>query len=192
MQLISKTKSVVSAIKFNLKVQSLPDRIYLRQVMLPEMASTKPANVLLAGTRRYTRRYPQCFDQTVTTVWTIDFDPSAARFGNAARHRVGDMCSVDEVFHDIRFDIIHINGILGFGVDTPESIRRMIEACHRAIQPDGYIMLGWDADRTPDPTLNPDITSRFVHTAFAGLPPRHTVTGLDGYDHVFDWFRRTD
>ena len=59
MPMITKTKSVVSAIRFNWQVQSLPDRVYLREVMLPAMARMKPANVLLAGTRRYTRRYPE-------------------------------------------------------------------------------------------------------------------------------------
>ncbi len=192
MPLITKTKSVVSAIKFNWQVQSLPDRVYLRQVMLPAMAKTKPANVLLAGTRRYTRRYHEIFDRDVTAVWTIDFDPAAARFGNGQLHRTGDMCQVDRVFRGVRFDMIHINGLLGFGVDTPESVREMTAACHRALQPGGYLMLGWDSDRTPDPINNEDITSCFSHTGFADAPARHSVTGIDGHDHVFDWFRRVD
>ncbi len=192
MPLITKTKSVVSAIKFNWQVQSLPDRVYLRQVMLPAMAKTKPANVLLAGTRRYTRRYHEIFDREMTAVWTIDFDPAAARFGNGQLHRTGDMCRVDQVFRGVRFDMIHINGLLGFGVDTHESVRDMFAACHRSLQPSGYLMLGWDADRTTDPTTNEDITSRFEHTSFIDAPMRHRVTGIDGHDHVFDWFRRVD
>ena len=190
MPLITKTKSVVSAIKFNWQVHSLPDRVYLRKVMLPAMARRKPANVLLAGTRRYTRRYHQVFDQEVTAVWTIDFDPTAAHFGNGQLHRTGDMCQVDQVFRGVRFDMIHINGLLGFGVDTPEAIHEMVAACHRSLQPSGYLMLGWDADRTSDPTTNDDIKSLFEHTGFIDAPARHQVTGIDGHDHVFDWFRR--
>ena len=192
MPMITKIKSVVSAIRFNWQVQSLPDRVYLREVMLPAMARMKPANVLLAGTRRYTRRYPELFDREVTAVWTIDFDPAAARFGNGQLHRTGDMCKVDQVFRGVRFDMIHVNGLLGFGVDTPESIRAMITACHRSLQPSGYLMLGWDSDRTPDPTHNEEITTRFEHTGFLDAPARHTVTGIEGHDHVFDWFRRGD
>lgn len=188
--MITKTKSVVSAIRFNWQVQSLPERVYLRQVMLPAMARMTPANVLLAGTRRYTRRYPELFDREVTAVWTIDFDPAAARFGNGQLHRTGDMCKVDQVFRGVRFDMIHINGLLGFGVDSPDSILAMIKACHRVLQPSGYPMLGWDSDRTSDPTHNKDITSRFEHTGFLDAPARHTVTGIEGHDHVFDWFRR--
>ena len=192
MSFTSKTKSAVSAIKFNWQVQSLPDRVYLKQVMLPAMARMKPANVLRAGTRRYTRRYPEVFDREMTAVWTIDFDPAAARFGNGQLHRTGDMCQVDQVFRGVRFDMIHVNGMLGFGVDTPKNIREMIAACHRALQPSGYLMLGWDADRTPDPTNNEDINSRFEHTGFIDAPTRHKVTGIDGHDHVFDWFRARD
>ena len=75
----------------------------------------------------------------MTAVWTIDFDPAAARFGNGQLHRTGDMCEVDQVFRGVRFDMIHVNGLLGFGVDTPESIRAMITACHRSLQPSGYL-----------------------------------------------------
>jgi hypothetical protein len=192
MQIVTKTKSIVSAIRFNWQVQSLPDRVYLLQVMLPAMARMKPANVLLAGTRRYTRRYPEAFDRQMTAVWTIDFDRSAARFGNGQLHRTGDICEVDRVFRGVRFDMIHINGLLGFGVDTPESVRDMITACHQALLPSGHLMLGWDADRTPDPTHNEDITLRFEHTGFLDAPARHNVTGIEGHDHVFDWFRRDD
>ncbi|TWU55990.1 class I SAM-dependent methyltransferase [Rubripirellula reticaptiva] len=192
MPVVARTKSIVSAIKFNWQVQSLPDRVYLRQVMLPAMARMKPANVLLAGTRRYTKRYPELFDREMTAVWTIDFDPSAARFGNGQLHRTGDMCEVDKVFRGVRFDMIHINGLLGFGVDTPEGVRAMITACHRALQPGGHLMLGWDADRTRDPSHNKDITSLFEHTGFIDAPERHEVPGVDGYDHVFDWFWRRD
>jgi len=192
MQLTTKAKFVVSALKFNWQVQSLPDRIYLRQVMLPAMARMKPVNVLLAGTRRYTRRYHQVFDREMTAVWTIDFDPTAARFGNGQLHRTGDMCRVDQVFRGVRFDMIHINGLLGFGVDTPEAIREMVAACHRSLQPSGHLMLGWDADRTSDPTMNEDITSRFEHAGLIDAPARHQVTGIDGHAHIFDWFRRKD
>jgi hypothetical protein len=192
MTLAHKAKSAVASIRFNLQVQSLPDRLYLRQVMLPAMARMKPANVLLAGTRRYTRRYPEAFDRQTTAVWTIDFDPTAAAFGNGQLHRTGDMCRVDKVFRGVRFDMIHINGLLGFGVDSPDNVLAMIKACHRVLQPSGYLMLGWDSDRTPDPTHNKEITSRLEHTGFLDAPARHTVTGIEGHDHVFDWFRRGD
>ncbi|MFG0288348.1 MAG: class I SAM-dependent methyltransferase [Rhodopirellula sp. JB044] len=192
MPILSKTKSLLSSVHFNLKVQSLPDRVYLREVMLPSMAKTKPENVLLAGTRRYTRRYPSFFAANDTVVWTLDFDPSAARFGNGPFHRTGDHCEVDQIFESVRFDVIHLNGILGFGIDTPDQVERMTEACHRALNTNGHIMIGWDSDRTTDPAENPTIISRFEHSKFADLPARHAVTGLGGYDHVFDWFRRTD
>lgn len=188
MTMITKTKSIVSAIKFNWQVQSLPDRVYLRREMLPAMARMKPANVLLAGTRRYTRRYHEVFDREMTAVWTIDFDPAAARFGNGQLHRTGDMCQVDQVFRGVRFDMIHVNGLLGFGVDTPEAARDMVAACHRSLQSSGYLMLGWDADVTTDPLENNDILTRFRHAGLGSLPARHSVVGIEGHDHTFDWF----
>ena len=189
MKTLRRAKSIASSIKFHWQVQSLPDRRYLREIMLPAMSQSQAKCVLLAGTRRYTRRYPSLFAPLVTTVWTIDFDPDAAKFGNGRQHRTGDMRRVDQVFPEISFDIIHVNGLLGFGVDRASDIQTMIEACHRAMRPGGQLMLGWDADRTPDPLENPDVTSHFEHQGFEDLPARHRVVGVAGHDHVFDWFR---
>tara|TARA_R110002073_G_scaffold245940_2_gene408705 strand:- start:4302 stop:4502 length:201 start_codon:yes stop_codon:yes gene_type:complete len=52
------------------------------------------------------------------------------------------------------------------------------------------MMLGWDADATTDPLENNDILSRFQHAEFGSLPARHSVVGMEGHDHVFDWFQR--
>ena len=156
--------------------------------MLPAMAETKPSNVMLAGTRRYNTGYPKLFNQQTTAVWTLDFDPRAARFGNGHLHRTCDIREMDRVFSGIRFDVVHINGLLGFGID--DDIKRMIEAVHRSLVAGGYMMLGWDADATVDPSENKTILARFEHKAFASLPARHRVVGMKGYDHVFDWFRQ--
>lgn len=45
------TKSVVTVVKYNCQVHSLPDRVHRRQVMLPNMARKKPAYTLPSGTR---------------------------------------------------------------------------------------------------------------------------------------------
>ncbi|MCC9656908.1 class I SAM-dependent methyltransferase [Rhodopirellula halodulae] len=190
--MLERVQSIISAIQFNLKVQSLPDRVYLREVMLPAMAAADAADVLLVGTRRYTRRYPNQFHLSRTQVWTMDVEPSVARFGNGQWHRTGDICRVNQVFENQRFDLIHLNGVLGFGVNDSEQIQGMVDACHEALRPNGYVMIGWDADRTEDPTHDPGIASRFEHADYMGLPARHRVTGMDGHDHVFDWFRRLD
>lgn len=189
MSLISRT---LQSILFNLKVHRLPDRQYLTQTMLPRMADAGPRHVLLAGTRRYTSRYPKRFDSTKTSVWTLDFDPSAARWGNGKLHRTCDICSLDGVFGSFKFDVIHINGLLGFGVDEPPMIKQMVESVHRNLIAGGHMMLGWDADRTADPTTNSEITSLFEHHGYQALPSRHSVGGIEGHAHVFDWFRRRD
>ncbi|TWU46063.1 hypothetical protein Poly51_54580 [Rubripirellula tenax] len=192
MPILERVRAVAGSIKFNLQVQSLPDRRYLRKTMLPAMAKACPANVLLAGTRRYTRRYPAAFDPHVTKVWTIDFDPGAERFGNGSLHHTGDMCEVDQVFQGVLFDVIHVNGLLGFGVNEPAEVCRMVEACHRALKPNGSLMLGWDVDCSPDPLDNPDVIRLFSHQQIGDLPARHRESRVNGFDHVFDWFERRE
>jgi hypothetical protein len=157
--------------------------------MLPAMAATEPSNVMLAGVRRYNTRYPSYFDMQSTAVWTLDFERKAARFGNGPLHRTCDIREIDKVFRGIQFDMVHINGLLGFGVNSPDEIRQMIEAVHRSLVSGGRMMLGWDADATPDPLDHPAVAEHFRHAGFGELPARHRVTGLEGFDHVFDWFK---
>lgn len=185
-----KANQLARSIWFNLRVNQFPDRQYLSRTMLPEIASAEPANVLLAGTRRYTARYPRAFDAKNTNVWTIDFEARAARWGNGAFHRVCDICELGLEFPDTRFDVIHINGLLGFGVDTPEQIHRMIHSCCDVLASDGYIMLGWDEDVTSDPLENESAMQQLCHSQFGSLPARHCVKGCEGHAHVFDWFRK--
>lgn len=192
MNLFLKANQIARAIWFNLRVNQFPDRQYLWRTMLPEIASTEPANVLLAGTKRYTARYPRAFNANKTNVWTIDFDARSARWGNEPFHRVCDICELLAEFPDTRFDVIHINGLLGFGVDTPQQIQKMIQSCCDVLTPAGYIMLGWDEDVTSDPLENESVVKQLRHSPFNALPARHGVTGCEGHAHVFDWFRKRD
>lgn len=189
MNLLKKSKQIADSIAFNLQVQNFSDRKYLRETMLPAMADAKPSNVMLAGVRRNVR-YPSLFDSNHTAVWTLDFDPKAAKWGNGLLHWTCDIREIDRVFQGISFDVVHINGLLGFGVNSPEDIDLMIQSVQRALVPGGYMMLGWDADATADPLENNDILARFQHTGFGSLPARHSVVGMEGHDHVFDWFQR--
>ncbi|MEO9591073.1 class I SAM-dependent methyltransferase [Rhodopirellula bahusiensis] len=192
MNIVAKTKRFADSVAFNLRVHGFADRKYLREVMLPATAEAEPSNVMLAGTRRYNTGYPKLFDQQTTAVWTLDFDPRAARFGNGHLHRTCDIREIDRVFSGIRFDVVHINGLLGFGINTDGDIKLMIEAVYRSLVPGGHMMLGWDADASPDPLENETILARFEHKEFGILPARHRVLGMEGHDHVFDWFRAAD
>ena len=186
--MISGIIELLRSIRFNLVVNTFEDRWYLREVMLPQMAASNPSNILLAGVRRYTRGYPKLFDPDTTKVWTIDLDPEAARWGNGSLHKTGDIREVDKYFHKTRFDAIHINGLLGFGVDSPEDIDRMVGSVHHFLVPGGCLMLGWDVDRTNDPLHNENLLSLFRHKGQWQLPARHSVLGMSGHRHLFDWF----
>ncbi|EGF27958.1 hypothetical protein RBSH_02270 [Rhodopirellula baltica SH28] len=44
---------------------------------------------------------------------------------------------MNKVFRGVCFDMIHINGLLGFGIDSPKSNLDMIKGCQRTVQPRG-------------------------------------------------------
>lgn len=187
--MISKFAKILQSIRFNLIVHRLPDRRYIREVQLPACGKQRWDHVLLVGTRRYTQAYPKFFTAP-TTVWTMDFDPDAARFGNAPFHRTGDVCDLTNVFEGRRFNMIQSNGIIGFGVNSDLQIRAMVDSVYSALEDGGYWMIGWDTDRTSDPIENAYLTKRFDHTACGELPARHAVLGIEGFPHTFDWFRK--
>lgn len=118
----------------------------------------------------------------------MDLDPAAARWGHGEFHRTGDVCDLVSLFGDVRFDVVLANGILGFGIDSPEATDRMMQSVADSMQPGGHLMIGWDADRIDDPHQNDAIVSRFRPAGRGELPARHRVAGCAGFDHVFDWF----
>lgn len=187
--MLDQVRRIAEAIRFRWKVRSLPDRRYMKEVMLPAIRGAKCDNILLVGTRRYTVDYPKRLQNDGTTVWTIDYDREAERWGNGSFHRTTDVREVDQVLAAGCFDVVLANGILGFGIDQPADVKAMTDAVARLLKPGGFLMLGWDADRAPDPTLNHDIRAKFQHAGLGTLPARHAVTGYAGFDHVFDWFQ---
>ena len=190
MSLMLKPLQLFKSIRFRLRVNSLPDRKYIRDEMLPAIARTNPDNVLLVGTRRYTANYPKYLRTPTGRVWTVDIDPQAAKFGNGEFHRVGDVCEVATLIPGVKFDVILANGLLGFGIDSESEITRFTAAMADVLGPQGFLMLGWDADRTADPNSNADVVRLFQHAEFAGLPARQSFVGCAGFDHVFDWFQK--
>ena len=183
-------RQLFEAVRFRLRVNSLPDRKYIRDEMLPAITRTNPDNVLLVGTRRYTANYPKYLRTPTGRVWTVDIDPQAAKFGNGEFHRVGDVCEIAMLIPGVNFDVILANGLLGFGIDSEREIKRFTQAIASVLGSQGYLMLGWDAHRTADPKSNADIVRLFRHTEFVDLPARQNFVGCAGFDHVFDWFQK--
>lgn len=166
-------------------VQS-PDRQVLVEDILPAFAGACPS-MLWIGVRRYTVDYPGRLEARGGSVWTTDIDPVNALWGRSGQHVTGDMQQLDRDFSPAQFDAVLCNGVFGFGVDTPEGQAAGFSAMAAVLKPGGWLMLGWNTDRTADPLASSAFAGWFEAQAFQGLPARLPVPGTT---HVYDFARR--
>lgn len=164
------------------RIRDLPDRRLLATAYIPALAA-RGGRILWVGCRAYTAEDYPALEQWGAEVWTTDIDPKAARWGRAGRHQTGDLCQIDQVFDDLRFDAIVCNGVLGFGVDSPASQEQAMTAMAGILKPGGLLLLGWNNDKIDDP-LKLSATGRFFTTGHIGSqPPR---VRFDDVTHVYD------
>lgn len=165
-----------------------PDRRLLEDRLLPALAAA-PAirRTLFCGSAAYTQHYERIFKGG--DFWTIDPDPRLRRYG-ARRHIVDRLQNLLRNDVDGAFDLIVCNGVIGWGLDAPRDVDDAMAACHLALGPGGYLLLGWN-DVYPRNRERPKQVAalrRFEHVGFNGFARHIVVPGPEC--HVFDFYRK--
>jgi SAM-dependent methyltransferase len=162
----------------------LASRQCLETEILPWMRD-RCRSILFVGTASYTCHYEALFRADRYT--TLDISAGAAVWG--ARHHI--VAPVQELGRHRPpgfFDGVVLNGVLGFGVDTEQQMRRTFEELHRVLAPGGLLVVGWNTDRHQDPQalgVYGDRFARVLEGLWAGrrcFPPE---------THVYDVYQRT-
>lgn len=164
------------------RILSEPDRLFMRDVIVPALLRIGVRSVLFVGVRRYTRPVLQQMEAGGVTVWTADIDPEAAAFGVPARHAVADITAPPGPMLDRSFDAIIMNGVFGYGVDDVASCRTAFLRLRGMLATDGILVVGWNTDRCP-PLL--PLAEGLVAAALAG---RNGAT-FPATTHRYDFFR---
>ena len=128
---------------FGLEV-SLPteDRRLLEQVVLPHFARDAAfARVLFVGCDWYTSHYEKLF--AGREYWTLEKDAGRRKHG-ARRHVTDALANLGAHFEERHFDLIVVNGVLGWGLDDAEEAERSLLACAEALRGGGVLVLGWN------------------------------------------------
>lgn len=117
-------------------------RQYLENVLLPGLADQQP--VLFVGVADFTEHYHELVGSNAEFT-TIDIQAVAR---GAKPDIVTDVTSdsfVDEMHsRGLSFQSVVFNGILGYGVDDPESARRSFANLHAVLRPGGTLLIGWN------------------------------------------------
>lgn len=164
------------------QLRNLPDRRLLAESFIPALAA-RGGRILWVGCRRYTVADYPALEIQGAEVWTTDIDPKAARWARKGRHQTGDICGIDRIFDDLRFDTIVCNGVLGYGVDTPAAQQQALTAMAGVLKPGGLLLLGWNCDKIEDPLLLPAFAQHYVTAQIAEHQPR---VRFDTVTHVYD------
>ncbi|CAN5351666.1 hypothetical protein BH10PSE2_BH10PSE2_28540 [soil metagenome] len=169
------------------RIRRLPDRLLMTEAYIPAFGA-EGGRILWVGCQAYTAvDYPP-LEAHGGEVWTTDILPEAQAWGRAGRHRTGDVCEADRLFADMTFDAIICNGVLGYGVDSPEQQVRALNALAAILKPGGRMLLGWNTDKIDDPVASGRALPWFSPEAFAGQPARVSFAEVT---HVYDALIRT-
>jgi hypothetical protein len=160
------------------------DRRHLDRKLIPAVVR-RGGKVLFIGCRKYTKHYPARFSAHGLECWTIDIDPIAARWGAPGRHVVGDILDEPDHWPASSFNTIILNGVFGFGLDSEGDQDAALRACRLLLAKDGWLVLGWNADRCVDPSELPTLRNLFRPSSIPGLAQRQTFAKST---HVYGTF----
>lgn len=166
------------------------DRIILEESILPFYASQPNIRtVLFVGCSSYTVQYQRQFFAH-TTFWTIEPDPTRARYGSN-QHVIAPLEELERHFPADTFDLIICNGVYGWGLDRPEQLEAAFAQCHACLHAGGHFLLGWDdiPERAPVDLESVSSLQRFNRHTFPPLGTWRFVTDTV-YRHTFDFYRK--
>lgn len=162
------------------------DRVILEETILPYFAQSISANkVLFVGCAAYTRRYKDVFG--TKEYWTIDPKRVKRKYGSQ-RHIVDSIAHIDRHVVKNYFDLIIMNGVIGFGLNARRDIERAIEACFEVLASQGILLVGWNdtAGRAPVDIRAIPAIGQFCEYYFEPLQACHyRTTGWQQHTYSF-------
>ena len=170
-------------------IAAFPDRRYLTDQILPAFGAAALPRVVFVGCKPYTKPYGKFFRDGATEYWTLDYDHTAEPWGEKGRHITEDVRFIDRHFGESTVDAVLLNGVFGWGLNDVPGMNTAVEAIARITRPGGYLMVGWNMGRIPDPLELATMTGRFRHEGVLGLPSRKTFAGSE-FNHVYDFLVR--
>jgi hypothetical protein len=165
-------------------MRRLPDRRYMESSILPAISSGKPARVLFVGAERYTAHYAKWFRDS--EYWTLDVRPEVEIYGAKGRHITASVIEADKHFMPGYFDVVFLNGVFGWGVDSIEDQNATLRALRSVMKDGATLVLGWNDHRVQEPLELEALKAHFSHGIGNGLPDRQSFPGST---HVYDFLR---
>jgi hypothetical protein len=176
---------------FSLEPQELTshDRTILTDVILPYFSRHHVyQRILFVGCSAYTQGYKVLFHGK--EYWTIDPKLVKRKYGSE-HHIVDSVTNVGRYVVKNYFDIIIMNGVIGFGLNGVCDIERAIDACYDALASGGILLVGWNdtAQRTPIDIRQMRTLIKFREFYFEPLQACH-YRAQGSHRHTYSFYRR--
>jgi hypothetical protein len=187
--IVLKISSLIDTFSLEPEQISSPDRLMLEGTILPYFAHSPSVHkVLFVGCSAYTRRYEAIFNSQ--EYWTIDPKRVKRKYGSA-RHIVDSISNIGGYVVHEYFDVIILNGVIGYGLNRISAIGQAIDACHAALASDGILLLGWNdtAQRAPLDIRTIHALGKFSEYYFEPVQACHYRTEGPGH-HTYSFYRK--
>lgn len=178
----------------------LPDRTFLERDVFGWLAAQPQVKrVLFAGIESYTWHYFRLLPGA--DFYTIDFAPKQAKWarnggrkgGRKGFHTVGSVTELAAYYPAESFDVVILNGLIGWGLDTEAEIELSFTQAHKVLKPGGILIVGW-----PNEPKYIDFTLEKLAGYQLFEPLVVTELGLQGHRvevspwrrHTFDFLRK--
>ncbi|MEM1181411.1 MAG: class I SAM-dependent methyltransferase [Acidobacteriota bacterium] len=168
-----------------------PDRHILEREIIPHFAGHERVRTVLdVGCDWYTSGYSTLFpDQEYHS---IDIDEDQATFAKG-QHQTGSLLDLDRYHAPATFDLIMANGVFGWGINGAEDISRALQQIHRALKPNGFLVLGWNDNEEyrPEPLdamLGPEGFKSLEIAELGGA----SIDTETPHCHIYNFLQRVD
>jgi hypothetical protein len=140
------------------------------------------------GCSAYTQRYEEFF--TGKEYWTIDPKRVKRQYG-AQRHVVDSVTNVGRYVARHYFDLIIMNGVIGFGLNRVDDIEQAVAACYEALARHGILLVGWNDTprRMPIELCQVQALAKFREYYFDPLQACH-YRAEGAHRHTFSFYHR--
>jgi hypothetical protein len=165
------------------------DRSILEEILLPYFAKNISFHkILFVGCSAYTQWYEKIFDGK--EYWTIDPKHVKRKYG-AKYHIVDSITNIGRYVSKNYFDVIIMNGVVGYGLNRVSDIEQAIDACYEALVSEGILLVGWNDTprRTPIDIRAMHALSKLREYYFDPLQACHYRTE-GAHRHTFSFYRK--